>query len=582
MAAPCGALTATCGGNPRRVQIKSWRYPGRDQEGSQSDSHLPPLPSLGFFSGDCERLISPVGSRRVHVTHCLAVQEHSGTQMSSSSSSEVGGSSSSSSTGLIIGLVAAAVLLLALGGWFMCRRRNHKRINGPKNSHSQGTEYVDCVLTPDLMAIVADGSRRSSSTGFGGKWFQHLPRISSVPSMEFFEQLNTGGRRVSSSAATTTATGSSPVINGTQLQKYDSSDDLASSAVALEQSRLPPDCVVDGELLHEGSFTLAFRATLKIEGQANRQVVVRRLLPELAEQQSYRQAFMADISLSASLLHPRIVAFVGFYDPAQRVYDLDSPTSPSHLGGLTAQPSAVTEYMPNGDLRSLLSLRPRNAHDFGWFHSVSMPKTKAHLALDIVDSLVYLHSRPAGVNASLHPPQLKAQRVLLSDLCDAKLCAFGVQRVVGTEAIYARSDFSVAWLAPELLRGEPRTEQSDVYSLGVLLTELDTCQLPFASGVDMDDGMDEQSQLALLVSSGCIRPALSMDCPVQIQELVMRCLSFSSQQRPPAVEVQHTLRKLINGTSVCDSSLASLPSNVSSLHSTPGPATTTLNTLFTP
>ncbi|KAG7389842.1 hypothetical protein PHYPSEUDO_009355 [Phytophthora pseudosyringae] len=503
--------------------------------------------------------------------------------MTSSSSSRSYESSSSVSTGLVVGLVAAAVVLLALGGWCLRRRRKHKRLNGPRNSHSQSTEYVDCVLTPDLMAIVADGSRRSSSaTGFGGKWFHRLPRISSVPSMEFFEHLSTGGGRGS---ATTTATGSSPVTNGTQLQwleKCDSSDALACNAVALEQSRLPPNCVVDGELLHEGGFTLAFRATLTIEGQSNRQVVVRRLLPELAEQQSYRLAFMADISLSASLLHPRIVAFIGFYDPTQRVYDLDTPTSPSHMVGLAAQPSAVTEYMPNGDLRALLTLRPRNAHDFGWFHSVSVPKTKAHLALDIVDALVYLHSRPAGLNASLHPPQLKAQRVLLSELCDAKLCAFGVRRAVGTQSMYLRSDFSVAWLAPELLRAEPRSEQADVYSLGVLLTELDTCELPFASGVDMDDGMDEQSQLALLVSSGCIRPTLSMDCPVQVQELVMRCLSFSPHQRPPAVEVQHTLRKLINGTSVCDASLASLPSNVSSLRSTPGLTTTRLNTLFTP
>ncbi|KAF1791633.1 Protein kinase-like domain [Phytophthora cactorum] len=406
------------------------------------------------------------------------------------------------------------------------------------------TEYVDCVLTPDLMAIVADGSRRSSSTmGLSGKWFHHLPRITSVPSMEFFEHLSTGGGRGSNSAATTTATGSSPVTNGTQmrwLDKCDSSDTLACNAAALEQSRLPPNCVVDGELLHEGSFTLAFRATLRIEGQAN------------------RQCFAAS---------PADRGFIGFYDPTQRVYDLDSPTSTSHI------------YMPNGDLRALLTLRPRNAQDFGWFHSVSVPKTKAHLALDIVDALVYLHSGPAGVNASLHPPQLKAQRVLLSDLCDAKLCAFGVRRA---QATYTRSDFSVAWLAPELLRGEPRSEQADVYSLGVLFTELDTCELPFACGVDMDDGMDEQSQLALLVSSGCIRPSLSMDCPVQIQELVMRCLSFSPHQRPPVIEVQHTLRKLINGTSVCDASLASLPSNVSSLRSTPGTATTTLNTLFTP
>ncbi|KAL4102382.1 hypothetical protein PRIC1_006127 [Phytophthora ramorum] len=509
------------------------------------------------------------------------------TSASSSRSSVVddtAGSSSSNSTPLVAGLASATlVILLVLGGWWMCRRRRIKRLHGPRNSHSQSTEYVDCVLTPDLMAIVADGSRRSS--GFAGRWFQHIPRISSVPAMEYFDHLSTGGGRGSSSAATTTATGSSPVTNGSQLRwlgKCDSGDELACSALALEQSRLPPNSVVEGELMHQGYFTLAFRATLKIEGQANRQVIVRRLLPRLAEQQSYRQAFMADISLSAALLHPRIVAFVGFYDPTQRVYDLDSPTSPSHLVGQAAQPSAVTEFMPNGDLRALLTLRPRNAHDFGWFHSVSVPKTKAQLALDVVDALVYLHSRPAGTSSSLHPPQLKAQRVLLSELCDAKLCAFGVRRGVGTQAMYSRSDFSVAWLAPELLRGEPRNEPSDVYALGVLFTELDTCELPFASGVDMDDGMDEQSQLALLVSSGCIRPVLSMDCPVQIQELVMRCLSFSPQQRPPAIEVQHTLRKLINGSSVCDASLASLPSNVSSLHSTPGPSTNTLHTLFTP
>ncbi|KAE8893433.1 hypothetical protein PF005_g30269 [Phytophthora fragariae] len=512
--------------------------------------------------------------------------------MSSSGSSsivdEATGSSSSDSTSLIIALAVAAVLLLALGGWYMHRRRRHKRLNGPENSHSQSTDYVDCVLTPDLLAIVADGSRRPSSTAaFGGRWFQHLPRISSVPSMEIFDHLSIGnGRGSNSSATTTTATASSsPLASGSHyrwMEKCDSGDELACNALTLEQNRLPPQCVVDGELLHEGSFALTFRATLKIEGQANRQVVVRRLLAELSEQQSYRQAFMADISLSASLLHPRIVAFVGFFDPTQCVYDLDSPSSPSHMVRQASQPSAVTEYMPNGDLRALLTLRPRNSHDFGWFHSMSVPKTKAQLALDVVDALVYLHSRPAGVSSSLHPPQLKAQRVLLSEACEAKLCAFGVRRAVGTQAMYSKNNFSVAWLAPELLRGEPRSEQSDVYALGVLLTELDTCELPFASGVDMDDGMDEQSQLALLVSSGSIRPALSMDCPVQIQELVMRCLSFSPGQRPPAIEVQHTLRKLINGTSICESSLASLPSNVSSLRSTPGHSTTMLATLFTP
>ncbi|RLN98664.1 hypothetical protein BBJ28_00009409 [Nothophytophthora sp. Chile5] len=496
--------------------------------------------------------------------------------------------SSKSSTVLILSLVGALVLVVLLLGacYFLYRRRRAKKRPVRRGSHSQSTEYIDFSLTPDMAAIVADSSRRTSSTAMlmaGNKWFSNLPRISSVPSMEIFEHLATGGFRGSSSAATTTATGSSFPDHQIQIQdEHDLHDELTSQALAVEQSRLPPGSVSEDELLHEGCFTMTLRATLQIEGQAARSVVVRRLLPGLMEQQAYRQAFLADVALSATLVHPRLVAFVGFYDPSQRVYDLDSPASPSQFVVESSHPAAVSEFMPNGDLRTLLKLRPRNSQDFGWFHSISLPKTKAQLALDIVDALVYLHSRPAGVNAALHPRELKAQRVLLSEHCEAKLCAFGVQRVLGCEAAYAKSDFSVAWLAPELLRGEPRSEQADMYALGVLLTELDTCALPFAAGVDMDDGVDEQSQLALLVSSGCIRPSLSMDCPVQIQELVLRCLSFSPVQRPPAVEVQHTLRKLINGTSVCEASLASLPSNVSSYSSTPGPGSATLSTFFTP
>lgn len=534
------------------------------KEASQSHSHIPHTPALWA-------LAEPIGTSSVgwnkRTGRCLQTHEMRASQSDATFDT----------TAVVVGFVVAGTVLLALGGWFMCWCRRRKRVTRHRGSHSQSTEYMDFALTPDLMAIVADSSRRrpSTSTTFSGKWLNHFPRIASVSSIDFFENLSSRVGRNSSNTATTVPPVTSPHV----LDKCDLNDALASNALALEQTRLPPNCVVDGELLHEGTFTLAFRATLVIEGQATRQVVVRRLLPELAEQQSYRQAFLADISLSIMLLHPRIVAFIGFYDPTQRVYDLDSPTSPSHLVELVAQPSAVTEYMPNGNLRALLTLRPRNAQEFGWFHATSVPKTKAQLALDIVDALVYLHSRPAGGPTSLHPRQLKAQSVLLSEHCDANLCAFGVKRAVGMQVMYTQRDFSVAWLAPELLRGEPRSEQADVYSLGVLLTELDTCELPFAAGIDVDDGVDEQSQLALLVSSGCIRPALSLDCPVPIQELVMRCLSFSPLQRPPVIEVQHTLRKLINGTSICDASLASLPSNVSSLQSTPRSDKTTLHSL---
>ncbi|CAI5735842.1 unnamed protein product [Hyaloperonospora brassicae] len=494
--------------------------------------------------------------------------------MTGAASSDADESSTMDSKWVLVALSVAAVGLLTVGCCYC-------------------VEYVNCDLTPELLAIVADSAHRSSSaTRFGTRLFYYLPGISSVPSMDVFDQFSRPpDARKSTSAATTATATASPALgiddddddddDGLQLSR-DRRDELELHARVLEQCRLPPESVEGGELLHEGSFALAFRATLQLDGQPRRSVIVRRLLPELVDQQTYRRAFVADIALCAALVHPRIVAFVGVFGPTQRAYDLDASSCSSVLSLQEAQLSAVTEYMANGTLRALLTLRGRNSPDFGWFQSsVSMLKPKAQLALDIVDALVYLHSRPAGPTAALHPPELKAQRVLLSEHCDAKLCAFGLRRAVGVQAAFSRSDFSVAWLAPELLRGEPRSEQADVYSLGVLLTELDTGKLPFEAGVDMDDGMDEQRQLALLVSSGSIRPALSMDCPVQIQELVLRCLSFSPPQRPPAVEVQHTLRKLINGTSVCTLSQASLVSDMSVLDGTSGPSATALSALFT-
>lgn len=42
------------------------------------------------------------------------------------------------------------------------------------------------------------------------------------------------------------------------------------------------------------------------------------------------------------------------------------------------------------------------------------------------------------------------------------------------------SCFQPEWMAPELLRGEPSNEKSDIYSFGVILWELVTLQQPWS------------------------------------------------------------------------------------------------------
>ncbi|DAZ96321.1 TPA: hypothetical protein N0F65_008445 [Lagenidium giganteum] len=128
----------------------------------------------------------------------------------------------------------------------------------------------------------------------------------------------------------------------------------------------------------------------------------------------------------------------------------------------------VVEYMPMGNLRTLLDRYDRQKRDRGF------TSDKVKIALHVVSALKFLHL--AGV---LHR-DLKSKNVLLNDDLDAKLSDFGISR--------ERSDIGMTtgvgsslWMAPELLRGDVQySEKVDMFAFGVVLSELDTHEWPYA------------------------------------------------------------------------------------------------------
>lgn len=58
-----------------------------------------------------------------------------------------------------------------------------------------------------------------------------------------------------------------------------------------------------------------------------------------------------------------------------------------------------------------------------------------------------------------------------------KICDFGL---ASSDNVNKRSG-TPNWIAPELLRGDPITNESEVYSLGVIIWEMLTNQVPFLS-----------------------------------------------------------------------------------------------------
>ena len=88
-------------------------------------------------------------------------------------------------------------------------------------------------------------------------------------------------------------------------------------------------------------------------------------------------------------------------------------------------------------------------------------------------AIQYLHTKKI-----LHC-DLKSQNILLTEEWNVKICDFGLARY--TEKFTRDNHGKVGtphWMAPEILRGEQYKEAADVYSFGVILWELVTCEIP--------------------------------------------------------------------------------------------------------
>lgn len=227
---------------------------------------------------------------------------------------------------------------------------------------------------------------------------------------------------------------------------------------------------------------------------------------------SRTQDFVAEIKLVARLQHHRIVAFVGA-----------AWTKEADL-------QALFEFMDTGDLRTYLM-------DARTVRSWSLQKVQ--IAIDIVEALVYVHSfQPPLVHRDL-----KSRNVLLSAQLDAKLTDFGVARYESEDRTMTAGVGTSRWLAPEVILGSrDYGTAADMFSLGVVLSEIDTHRLPYDDARATDGSALTDVALMQQVASGQLRPTLLPSCPDEVASVVNVCLSVRPEDRPSAAEVAYTLR----------------------------------------
>ena len=155
------------------------------------------------------------------------------------------------------------------------------------------------------------------------------------------------------------------------------------------------------------------------------------------------------------------------------------------------------------------------------FTALRMPEHEVlRMAIDVTDGLAALHG------AGLIHGNVKPASILLCADGSARLTNPGLCGVLCRDAMGGVLG-SPMYIAPELIRGEPHTPQSDIYSLGVTLYTLLANQPPFAGTTPEE--IFRNHQFAVVYPVGVHAPALSR----LTKELVGRMMRRLASERYP-------------------------------------------------
>jgi serine/threonine-protein kinase len=208
---------------------------------------------------------------------------------------------------------------------------------------------------------------------------------------------------------------------------------------------------LDARIGHGGMSTVyrAFDTVLE------RQVAIKLMHREIASDTDQLERFRREARAVAQLNHPHIVTVIdaGEWDAHDNAAGIEAGT-----------PYIVLEHVDGETLKELIR---RDA-------PLEVPTVLAY-AIEIARALGAAHAQ------EIVHRDVKPQNVLLSGEGGAKITDFGIARTLTEEGLTmdGRVLGTTDYVSPEQALGEKVTGQSDVYSLGVVMYEMLTGQVPF-------------------------------------------------------------------------------------------------------
>src|ERR687894_19409 len=178
----------------------------------------------------------------------------------------------------------------------------------------------------------------------------------------------------------------------------------------------------------------------------DRDVALKVMSTRYASDDEFIERFKREAQSAAALSHPNIVSIFDRGESEDGTYYI------------------AMEYLPGGTLKDRITSR-----------GALPPRTAAAVALQIAEALRVAHER--GV---IHR-DIKPHNILITESGDVKVTDFGIARAASSSTMTRTGSIlgTAHYISPEQAMGEPVGPASDLYSLGVVLYEMLTGELPF-------------------------------------------------------------------------------------------------------
>eukprot|EP00026_Physarum_polycephalum_P000524 Phypoly_transcript_00525.p1 GENE.Phypoly_transcript_00525~~Phypoly_transcript_00525.p1 ORF type:complete len:758 (+),score=90.30 Phypoly_transcript_00525:142-2415(+) len=286
----------------------------------------------------------------------------------------------------------------------------------------------------------------------------------------------------------------SQICTGITGAALDSILRLAKERKVKIYDEIKPEDLKFGEMVAQGT-----SGKVSVADWGPREVAVKvfvELQPEL---------FMQELTMISLVRHPKLVEAIGGYFDQNTAY-------------------IVTELL---DMNLLQVLQHR---------SINLQfNAKLKIAIDVAEAMEFLHSR------NVVHRDLKSVNVLINRYTMvAKVCDFGLSRVIDCTSTLTGNIGTVGWIAPEIFQNKQYTEKCDVYSYGIILYELITQLLPFKDIPSF--------KIPTMVVKGT-RPTIPAEIlavtPKDYLDLMKACWHSSSSKRPSFSVILAKLQALV-------------------------------------